>query len=241
MRDTSRLRADIRTHLEAENAYTQADARSAHVPACRTSCSRRCAGASRRMTAPFPPSTALGHTIAASAKAASIRSLPAARPSMPSPTDPAHEQLLLDGEAMAKGCDYWDIRKVSHSPDHRLIAYAIDDKGSEFYTLHVHRLRSPAEELESIPTPMATSSGARIRPPSSGWRATRMRVPSPYSAAGSAAADRRTCLSRSRTPASSSACRRASRAASSSSPPTTTPRPSGASCAPTPPTATPSP
>ena len=38
---------------------------------------------------------------------------------------------------MAKGCDYFDIRKVSHSPDHRLLAYAIDDKGSEFYTLHV--------------------------------------------------------------------------------------------------------
>lgn len=47
------------------------------------------------------------------------------------------EQILLDGNQAARGCDYWDIRKMSHSPDHRLVAYTVDDKGSEFYTLHV--------------------------------------------------------------------------------------------------------
>jgi len=47
------------------------------------------------------------------------------------------EQLLIDGNALAKDHPYFRIANVSHSPDHKLIAYAVDIKGSEFYTLQI--------------------------------------------------------------------------------------------------------
>ena len=47
------------------------------------------------------------------------------------------EQILVDGNALAKPHAYFRIASVSHSPDHRLIAYAVDIKGSEFYTVNV--------------------------------------------------------------------------------------------------------
>ena len=90
-----------------------------------------------------------GPTTGATAKAASIRS------SRRRPAEQAFdgrrrvEQLLLDGDELAKGCDYWDIRKVAHSPDHRLVAFAVDDKGSEFYTLHVRECGN-GREIETI-------------------------------------------------------------------------------------------
>jgi oligopeptidase B len=47
------------------------------------------------------------------------------------------EQLLIDGNALAKDHAYFRIANVAHSPDHTLLAYAVDTKGSEFYTVHV--------------------------------------------------------------------------------------------------------
>ena len=47
------------------------------------------------------------------------------------------EQILIDGNALAKNHAYFRISNVAHSPDHRLIAYAVDTKGSEFCTVHV--------------------------------------------------------------------------------------------------------
>lgn len=47
------------------------------------------------------------------------------------------EQILLDGNALAKPHAYFRIAGVTHSPDHKLVAYAVDTKGSEFYTVNV--------------------------------------------------------------------------------------------------------
>lgn len=47
------------------------------------------------------------------------------------------ERVLIDGNALAKPHAYFRIASVSHSPDHRLIAYAVDTRGSEFYTVNV--------------------------------------------------------------------------------------------------------
>ncbi len=60
------------------------------------------------------------------------------------------EQLLLDAEAMGKGHDYFDLRTVSHSPDHQLLAYAFDDKGSEFYTIRIRDLETNEDLAEEI-------------------------------------------------------------------------------------------
>lgn len=45
------------------------------------------------------------------------------------------EVILLDGNKESEGHAYWQLGALSHSPDHKLIAYAVDTAGSEFYTL----------------------------------------------------------------------------------------------------------
>ena len=53
------------------------------------------------------------------------------------PRGGGEEQLLIDGNALAKHHAYFRIAHVSHSPNHRLLAYAVDTNGSEFYAVHV--------------------------------------------------------------------------------------------------------
>lgn len=47
------------------------------------------------------------------------------------------EELLLDIDLLSKEHEYFSIGQCEHSPDHRYLAYATDIKGSEFYSLHV--------------------------------------------------------------------------------------------------------
>ncbi|ACT58906.1 S9 family peptidase [Hirschia baltica] len=59
------------------------------------------------------------------------------------------EVILLDGDLMGDGLEYFDFGQVSHSPDHSKIAYTVDNKGSEFYTLRVKDLNT-GEELDTV-------------------------------------------------------------------------------------------
>ena len=53
------------------------------------------------------------------------------------PRGGGEEQVLVDGNALAAPHAYFRIASVTHSPDHRLIAYAVDSKGSEFYSVNI--------------------------------------------------------------------------------------------------------
>jgi oligopeptidase B len=48
-------------------------------------------------------------------------------------------QTVLDGDALAKGSDYFKFGGTRHSPDHRLEAWSADLRGSEYFTLRVRR------------------------------------------------------------------------------------------------------
>ena len=54
----------------------------------------------------------------------------------------ASESVLLDGDELAIGQSYMDLGGVDNSPDHRLLAYAIDTNGSEIYTIVFRDLAS---------------------------------------------------------------------------------------------------
>ena len=56
--------------------------------------------------------------------------------------DGAPEETLLDAERMAADEAFFRIAGCGHSPDHRRLAYAVDLKGSEYYTVHVKDLES---------------------------------------------------------------------------------------------------
>ena len=50
------------------------------------------------------------------------------------------EEILLDAEALARGKAFSEIGAAEHSPDHGLFAYAEDAQGSEVYTIYVKDL-----------------------------------------------------------------------------------------------------
>src|ERR1700761_3449853 len=62
----------------------------------------------------------------------------------------AAEQVMLDGNAMAKGHEYFQIGGTRISPDGKLLAYVEDDVGRRQYTLKVKDLDSGAILADSV-------------------------------------------------------------------------------------------
>ncbi len=58
------------------------------------------------------------------------------------------EQVLIDVDVQAQGKTFYKVIAAQHSPDHMLFAYAVDEQGSEIYTVYVKDLAS-GETLSS--------------------------------------------------------------------------------------------
>lgn len=56
--------------------------------------------------------------------------------------DQAGEQVLLNGNVLAEGTSFFRIAACRHSPDHRLLAYAVDLSGSEYTTIRIKDLET---------------------------------------------------------------------------------------------------
>jgi oligopeptidase B len=54
----------------------------------------------------------------------------------------APEEMLLDAERMAAGETFFRIAGCEHSPDHHYLAYAVDLNGSEYYSVNVKDLET---------------------------------------------------------------------------------------------------
>jgi len=129
MRDPAVLPADIRTHLEAENAYT-AQALADTEPLQETLFAEM-KGRIKEDDASVPaPDGAFDYYTRY--EVGGQHPLFCRRP-----RGGGEETILVDGNALSKGHAYFRIGGVSHSPDHTLIAYAVDTKGSEFYAVNV--------------------------------------------------------------------------------------------------------
>jgi oligopeptidase B len=57
----------------------------------------------------------------------------------------AHEEVLLDGNELAHGHEYFDLGFVERSPDETLLAYAVDTDGSERHELRFRDLATGAD------------------------------------------------------------------------------------------------
>jgi oligopeptidase B len=57
----------------------------------------------------------------------------------------APEEVLLDGNELAKGHEYFDLGYVERSPDEKLLAYAVDLDGSERHVLRFRDLATGAD------------------------------------------------------------------------------------------------
>ena len=60
------------------------------------------------------------------------------------------ETVLLDGNREAEGHAYWQLGSVAHSPDHRLLAYGVDAKGSELFTIKIRDLATGQDLADTI-------------------------------------------------------------------------------------------
>jgi oligopeptidase B len=132
MDDPSKLDADIRAHLEAENSYTEtmladdADLRRALLAEMKG----RIQGDDCSVPATDGPWGYYARFVAGAEYPKLCR--------CPSAGD--GETVLLDGDLEAKGRPFWELAAAVHSPDHALLAYAVDLKGSELYTVRVRDL-----------------------------------------------------------------------------------------------------
>jgi oligopeptidase B len=61
------------------------------------------------------------------------------------------DQLLLDGDALAKDKPFFHFGEARHSPDHRLLAWISDDAGSEFYTARIRDIATGVDLPDSVP------------------------------------------------------------------------------------------
>ncbi len=129
MRNPQALPTDIRDHLEAENAYTQAVL--AETEDLQDTLFAEMKGRIKDddSSAPEPD----GPWQYYSRYAAGAQHPIFAR----KPRKGGEEQILLDTDALAEGHDYFDLGDLEHSADHKLFGYAVDTQGSEYYSITV--------------------------------------------------------------------------------------------------------
>ena len=150
MREPSRLRADIRAYLEAENAWTRERLETVTAD-LQDKLFEEMKGRIKEDDSSVP---AIDGAWAYYRRYRDGGEYPllCRRPAATAfDADPKDEELLLDGDALSRARPHFDLRKAAHSPDHRFIAYAVDDKGSEFFTLHIRDLSTGRDLDEIIP------------------------------------------------------------------------------------------
>ena len=148
LRDPAALKADIRAHLEAENAY--AKALLAPCEALQDQLFEEMKGRIKPDDASVPEPDGAFEYYARYAPGAQ-HPIHARRPRGQAEA----EEVLLDADAMAKGKAFFQLAHAEHSPDHALYAWAVDEQGSEAYRVFVKDLASG----EVLVSPVESSTG----------------------------------------------------------------------------------
>lgn len=65
------------------------------------------------------------------------------------------EQVLIDVDAQARGKTFYRVVSAEHSPDHAYYAYAVDEQGSEIYTVYIKQLHTG----DILPSPIQNCTG----------------------------------------------------------------------------------
>ena len=157
MRDPGVLRADIRAHLEAENAYTEAML--APTRPLQEALFAEMRGRIKEDDASVPDPDGPFEYYARYETGAQ-HPIHARRPRGGGP-----EQVLLDEDALARGRAFFQVAAAGHSPDHALFAYAADDQGSEYYRIHLKDLATG----ETLPSPVESATGSFAFSPDARW------------------------------------------------------------------------
>lgn len=158
----------VRTHLEAENAYTEA--RTAHLAGLREKIFQEIKGRTQESDLSVPTRRGdwwyYGRTVEGKQYGIQCRAPLASpddwTPPQLSPDEPVPgEQVLLDGNEEADGQEFFSLGSFEVSTDGHLLLYGVDLEGDERYTLRVRDLRTG----ETLPDVIeGTFAGASLSP-----------------------------------------------------------------------------
>ena len=158
LRDPSVVRADVRDHLNAENAYTEAML--APTKALQEAMFEEMKGRIKEDDSSVPTPDGPWDYYARYAIGAQ-HPVHARRPR----GTETGEIVLLDEDVESKGKAYYRVGAAEHSPDHSLYAWAVDEQGSEVYRILVKDLATG----EVMPEPVESSTGSFTWSPCSQW------------------------------------------------------------------------
>jgi len=129
LRDPKVLAADIRKHLEAENAYSEAVLADTQSLQKQLVAEMRARIKEDDSTVPSPdgPFAYLTRYREGGQHELIGRT----------PRDGGDAQIILDGDALAKDSRYFRFGDAQHSPDHKLQAWSADLRGSEYFSIRV--------------------------------------------------------------------------------------------------------
>ena len=140
MRDPSLLDADIRAYLEAENAYTTTLLETP-TEALRETLFQEIRGRIKEDDSSVPAVDG-PYAYYSYYRTGGEYPVSARKPAESAFDDSVEPEVLFDGDKEGQGKTYFDTGVVAHSPDHKLLAAAVDDKGSEFYTISIRNLET---------------------------------------------------------------------------------------------------
>ncbi|MBU2580563.1 MAG: S9 family peptidase [Alphaproteobacteria bacterium] len=143
MRDPGKLSPRIRDYLEAENAYTKAAMAGTEALQDRLfeEMKARIKQDDSTVPARHGPWAYFSRFVTGGQYAQLCRQ----------PREGGDISVLLDGNAEAEGKAYWSLGGSDHSRDHRLLAYGVDDKGSEYYEVRIRDLETGEDLADVIP------------------------------------------------------------------------------------------
>jgi oligopeptidase B len=140
MREPSLLKPEIRSYLEAENAYTKARLEDT-TAALREELFAEMRGRIKEDDSTVP-SIHGDWAYYTRFREGGEYAIYARRPASAAFDPAAPETILLDGDAMGAGQDYFAFGDIEASPDHATLAYGIDTKGSEYYEIRVKNIET---------------------------------------------------------------------------------------------------
>lgn len=145
-KDTSILDPEIRSYLEAENAYMEAAM--ADTKALQSQLFAEMKGRIKEDDSSIPMKDgpfAYGSAFVTGGEQPRYFRIPRDG----NPKDETIRDLLLDGDKEAAGKDYFRLSGIDHTTDHSFGIWGYDDKGSEYFTLRVRDLATK-QDLDDV-------------------------------------------------------------------------------------------
>ena len=150
MRDPTVLDPAIRAYLEAENAHTEAAL--ADTRALQDALFAEMKGRIKEDDASVPRLDG-AFAYFSRYRAGGERPLLCR-----TPREGGAEEIMLDGDALAAGKSFFRLGGTAHSPDHRRLAWSVDEAGSELFVARVRDLATGAD----LPDRVADVAGGGV-------------------------------------------------------------------------------